>query len=58
MLPHQPPAAAMGHPLGASGARLCTTALLEMRRRGARRALVSLCVGVGQGLALGLESTA
>ncbi len=48
-------AIALGHPLGASGARLCTTTLLEMRRRGARRALVSLCVGVGQGLALGLE---
>jgi 3-oxoadipyl-CoA thiolase len=48
-------AIAFGHPLGASGARLATTALLEMRRRGARRALVSLCVGVGQGLALGLE---
>jgi 3-oxoadipyl-CoA thiolase len=48
-------AIALGHPLGASGARLATTALLEMRRRGARRALVSLCVGVGQGLALGLE---
>jgi 3-oxoadipyl-CoA thiolase len=48
-------AIALGHPLGASGARLCTTALLQMRRRGARRALVSLCVGVGQGLALGLE---
>ena len=49
-------AIALGHPLGASGARLCTTAVLEMRRRGARRALVSLCTGVGQGLALGLES--
>ncbi len=48
-------AIALGHPLGASGARLCTTTLLEMKRRGARRALVSLCVGVGQGLALGLE---
>jgi 3-oxoadipyl-CoA thiolase len=48
-------AIAFGHPLGASGARLAATALLEMRRRGARRALVSLCVGVGQGLALGLE---
>jgi 3-oxoadipyl-CoA thiolase len=48
-------AIALGHPLGASGARLATTALLEMRRRGARRAIVSLCVGVGQGLALGLE---
>jgi 3-oxoadipyl-CoA thiolase len=48
-------AIALGHPLGASGARLVTTAVLEMKRRGARRALVSLCVGVGQGLALGLE---
>jgi 3-oxoadipyl-CoA thiolase len=48
-------AIALGHPLGASGARLCTTALLEMKRRGTRRVLVSLCVGVGQGLALGLE---
>jgi 3-oxoadipyl-CoA thiolase len=49
-------AIALGHPLGASGARLCTTAALEMRRRGARRVLVSLCVGVGQGVALALES--
>jgi 3-oxoadipyl-CoA thiolase len=48
-------AIALGHPLGASGARLCATAVLEMRRRSARRALVSLCVGVGQGLALALE---
>jgi acetyl-CoA acetyltransferase family protein len=51
-------AIALGHPLGASGARLCLTAALEMRRRAARRALVSLCVGVGQGLALGLERVA
>jgi 3-oxoadipyl-CoA thiolase len=49
-------AIAIGHPLGASGARLAITAAYELRRRGARRALVSLCVGVGQGLALGLES--
>jgi 3-oxoadipyl-CoA thiolase len=49
-------AIALGHPLGASGARLCLTAALELNRRGARRALVSLCVGVGQGLALGLEA--
>lgn len=48
-------AIALGHPLGASGARLCTTAALELRRRGGRRALVSLCVGVGQGLAVLLE---
>ncbi|HEX9010606.1 MAG TPA: 3-oxoadipyl-CoA thiolase [Holophagaceae bacterium] len=51
-------AIALGHPLGASGARLCGTAVHELARRGARRALVSLCVGVGQGLALGLEAPA
>jgi acetyl-CoA acetyltransferase family protein len=49
-------AIAFGHPLGASGARLAITAALELRRRHGRRALVSLCVGVGQGLALALES--
>jgi len=49
-------AIAYGHPLGASGARLAITAALELRRRQGRRALVSLCVGVGQGLALALES--
>jgi len=49
-------AIAYGHPLGASGARLAITAALELRRRRGRRALVSLCVGVGQGLALALES--
>jgi acetyl-CoA acetyltransferase len=48
-------AIALGHPLGASGVRLALTAALELRRRGARRALVALCVGVGQGLALSLE---
>ena len=48
-------AIAFGHPLGASGARLCMTAAFELRRRGGRRAIVSLCVGVGQGLALSLE---
>jgi len=51
-------AIALGHPLGASGSRLATTVLFEMARRGARRALVSLCVGVGQGLALALERPA
>jgi acetyl-CoA acetyltransferase len=49
-------AIAFGHPLGASGARLAITAAFELRRRRGRRALVSLCVGVGQGLALALES--
>jgi len=49
-------AIALGHPLGASGARLCLTAALELQRRGGSRALVSLCVGVGQGLAVSLEA--
>jgi 3-oxoadipyl-CoA thiolase len=51
-------AIAFGHPLGASGVRLAITAALELKRRQGRRALVSLCVGVGQGLALTLESVA
>ncbi|MET0581673.1 MAG: 3-oxoadipyl-CoA thiolase [Pseudoxanthomonas sp.] len=49
-------AIALGHPLGASGARLAMTAAYAMRRHRQRRALVSLCVGVGQGLALALEA--
>jgi len=49
-------AIALGHPLGMSGARLVTTALIEMERRQARRALISLCVGVGQGISLLLEA--
>jgi 3-oxoadipyl-CoA thiolase len=48
-------AIALGHPLGASGARLAATAAHAMRRHGEHRAIVSLCVGVGQGLALALE---
>jgi 3-oxoadipyl-CoA thiolase len=48
-------AIALGHPLGATGARLATTAAFALRRRAGQRALVSLCVGVGQGLALALE---
>jgi acetyl-CoA C-acetyltransferase/acetyl-CoA acyltransferase len=47
---------ALGHPVGATGARLVLTALKELRRRRARRALVSLCVGGGQGGALWLEA--
>jgi 3-oxoadipyl-CoA thiolase len=43
-------AIALGHPLGASGARLVTTLLHEMRRQGAARGLASMCVGVGQGI--------
>jgi acetyl-CoA acetyltransferase family protein len=48
-------AIALGHPLGASGARLALTAALELRDRGARRALATMCIGVGQGIALLLE---
>ena len=49
-------AIALGHPLGASGARLALTAALELQRRGARRALATMCVGVGQGICVLLES--
>lgn len=44
-------AIALGHPLGSSGARIATTLLHEMRRKGARWGISALCVGVGQGLA-------
>lgn len=44
-------AIAMGHPLGCSGARIATTLIHEMARRGVNRGVASLCVGVGQGLA-------
>lgn len=49
-------AIALGHPLGASGARLAMTAAYALRRQRQRRAVVSLCVGVGQGLALAMET--
>jgi acetyl-CoA C-acetyltransferase len=48
-------AIALGHPLGASGARLALTASRELARRNARYAVVSLCIGVGQGLAVVIE---
>ncbi len=48
-------AIAVGHPLGASGARLVTTALNHLRTTGGRRALCTMCIGVGQGIALLLE---
>ncbi len=48
-------AIALGHPLGASGARLALTASRELARRNGRYAVVSLCIGVGQGLAVILE---
>jgi 3-oxoadipyl-CoA thiolase len=56
--PHVNPnggAIALGHPLGATGARLATTATSELHRIGGRYALCTLCIGVGQGLALALE---
>jgi 3-oxoadipyl-CoA thiolase len=46
---------ALGHPLGMSGARLALTAAHSLERRAGKRALVTLCVGVGQGLAMALE---
>ncbi|MGH6981554.1 MAG: acetyl-CoA C-acyltransferase, partial [Stellaceae bacterium] len=48
-------AIAIGHPLGASGARLALTAMRELERRQGRYALVSMCIGVGQGIATILE---
>jgi len=44
-------AIAIGHPLGCSGARIVTTLLHEMRRRGAARGAATMCIGVGQGIA-------
>ena len=49
-------AIALGHPLGCSGARLLTTLVWELRRRGARYGLATLCVGVGQGVATIVEN--
>lgn len=48
-------AIALGHPLGMSGARLVTTAVYELRRRAGRYALCTMCIGVGQGIALVVE---
>jgi len=50
-------AIAVGHPLGASGARLALTAARQLQRSGGRYALVSMCIGVGQGIAVVLERT-
>ncbi len=49
---------ALGHPVGVSGARLVLSCLKEMKRRGFKRGLVSLCIGGGQGIALILERNA
>jgi 3-oxoadipyl-CoA thiolase len=51
-------AIALGHPLGSSGARLLGTLLWEMRRRGVRYGLATMCIGVGQGLATIVENPA
>jgi acetyl-CoA acetyltransferase len=48
-------AIAIGHPLGASGARLVTTALYQLERNKSKYALCTMCIGVGQGIALILE---
>ncbi|CAJ0784915.1 Beta-ketoadipyl-CoA thiolase [Ralstonia mannitolilytica] len=48
-------AIALGHPLGMSGARLVTTAMYQLRRTGGRYALCTMCIGVGQGIALVIE---
>jgi len=48
-------AIALGHPLGASGARLATTAVNRLHATGGRYALATMCIGVGQGIAVVLE---
>ena len=56
--PHVNPnggAISIGHPLGASGGRLVTTAVLQLHRSGGRYALCTMCIGVGQGIAMILE---
>jgi acetyl-CoA C-acetyltransferase len=49
-------AIAIGHPIGASGARILTTLLYEMKRRQAKRGLATLCIGGGMGIAMCVES--
>ena len=56
--PHVNPnggAIAIGHPLGASGARLLATAVYQLHRTGGRYALCTMCIGVGQGIAMIVE---
>ena len=48
-------AIALGHPIGASGARVLTTLLFEMQRRNAKRGLATLCIGGGMGIAMCVE---
>jgi 3-oxoadipyl-CoA thiolase len=49
-------AIALGHPVGCSGARIVVTLVHEMKRRGSRRGLATMCIGVGQGIATALEA--
>jgi acetyl-CoA C-acetyltransferase len=49
-------AIALGHPIGASGARVLTTLLFEMKRRGAKKGLATLCIGGGMGIAMCVEA--
>ncbi|MEE2034828.1 acetyl-CoA C-acyltransferase, partial [Rhodococcus sp. CC-R104] len=46
----------LGHPIGATGVRMATTALHELKRRGGGRALVTMCIGGGQGMAASITS--
>ncbi|NVO15708.1 MAG: acetyl-CoA C-acetyltransferase, partial [Rhodoplanes sp.] len=48
-------AIALGHPIGASGARVLITLLFEMRRRSAKKGLATLCIGGGMGIAMCVE---
>jgi acetyl-CoA acetyltransferase len=49
-------AIALGHPLGASGARIVVTLAHELKKRGGRYGLATMCIGVGQGISLVVES--
>nr|WP_245270472.1 hypothetical protein [Mesorhizobium ciceri] len=49
-------AIAIGHPIGASGARVFNTLVFEMRRRGAKKGLATLCIGGGMGVAMCVEA--
>jgi acetyl-CoA C-acetyltransferase len=49
-------AVALGHPIGASGARILTTLIYAMRRTGTRRGIATLCLGGGNGVALAVEA--
>ena len=49
-------AIAIGHPIGASGARILTTLLYEMKKRGSKKGLATLCVGGGMGVAVCVEA--